>query len=63
MKVGDFVKMDLPLMDAKADIWGLGLVVNIDETPPRGGTFDVEVLWSKLNITGWEVYTMLKVVS
>ena len=63
MKVGDFVKMDLPLMDAKADEWGMGFIVNIDKTRHSASTFDIEVLWSKLNATSWEMSTMIKVIN
>ena len=59
MKIGDLVKMDLPLLDEEADEWGLGIVVEAAGTRPEGSAC---VLWSKTSQESWELYRNLEQV-
>ena len=59
MKIGDLVKMDLPLLDEEADEWGLGIVVEAAGARPEGSAC---VLWSKTGRESWELYRNLEQV-
>jgi hypothetical protein len=47
---------------SEGDVWGIGLIVEIDDTRPKRPTgISVRVLWSRVGFS-WEMPAMMEVI-
>jgi len=58
MKIGDLVKMDFTKHENNSDLWGIGIVIDIEDRQATFGGTDVVVMWSKAGVS-WEMPEML----
>ena len=63
MKIGDLVKMDLRQRENLQDLWGVGLVVEVEKRQATFGGTDIVVLWSKLKMVSWEMPELLELIN
>ena len=63
MKIGDLVKMDFRQRENFQDLWGVGLVVEVEKRQATFGGTDIAVLWSKPKMLSWEMPELLELIN
>ena len=63
MKIGDLVKMDFRQRENFQDLWGVGLVVEVEKRQATFGGTDIVVLWSKPKRLSWEMPELLELIN